>query len=158
MVLVLPHRNVGQRRVSGEISSSSRQQARKKLWHPYRGMTHTRGRTLLSQAPHTNDSILSREHSPRTIIVKCPSCAVDPTDPERSRTPTAELHHSGTMMPRHTTGNPRYETADIRRPVSSHRIHQTPAGIGILLCSGLPVCQGWLASKDVGGRSSNMVL
>ena len=29
------------------------------------------------------------------------------------------------MMPRHTIGNPRYENADIRRPVSSHRIHQT---------------------------------
>ena len=28
-------------------------------------------------------------------------------------------------MRRHTIGNPRYETADIRRPVSSHRINQT---------------------------------
>ena len=37
----------------------------------------------------------------------------------------AELHHSGTMMPRHNLGNPKYGTADIQRPVSTHCIHQT---------------------------------
>ena len=69
-----------------------------------------------------------RPHTPssRTNNVEYPGRTVYLTDPERWRTPRAELHHSGTMMPRHTIGNPRYETADIRRPVSSHRIHQTP--------------------------------
>ena len=86
---------------------------------------HTRGRTLLSQAPHTNESILCHDHSPRTIIVTCSSRTVDPTDPERSRTPTAELHQSGTMMPRHTIGNPRHETPDLRRPVSITTLSQT---------------------------------
>ena len=86
---------------------------------------HTRGRTLLSQVQHTNESILCHEPSPRTIIVTCPSCTVDPTDPERSRTPTAELHQSGTMMPRHTIGNPRHETPDLRRPVSITTLSQT---------------------------------
>ena len=55
----------------------------------YSGVYHTRGRTLLSQAPHTNESILCHEPSPGTIVVTCPSCTVYPTDPERSRTPTA---------------------------------------------------------------------
>ena len=68
---------------------------------------HTRGRALMAQAPHTNESIHCHVPWPRTINVTCPSCTVYPTDPERPRTPTAELHHSGTMMPRHTIGNPR---------------------------------------------------
>ena len=68
--------------------------------HP--GIYFTRGRTLLSQAPHTNESILCHEPSPRANFVTCPSGTVYPTDPERSRTTTAELHHSGTMMPRLT--------------------------------------------------------
>ena len=56
---------------------------------PHVSIYHTRGRTLLSQAPHTNESILCHEPSPGTIVVTCPSCTVYPTDPERSRTPTA---------------------------------------------------------------------
>ena len=69
---------------------------------PHINIYHTRGRTLLTQTPHTNESILCHEPSPpRTIIVTCPSCTVYPTDPERSRTPTAMPHHSGIMMPRH---------------------------------------------------------
>ena len=46
------------------------------------------GRTTLSQAQHTNESILCHIFSPRTIIATCPSCTVYPTDPERSRTPS----------------------------------------------------------------------
>ena len=85
---------------------------------------YTRVRTLLSQAPHTNESILCHEPSPGTIVVTYPSCTVYPTDPERSRTPTAELHHSRTMMPCHTIGNLRYETTDLRRPVSITAVTQ----------------------------------
>ena len=55
---------------------------------PHINIYHTRGRTLLSQAPYTNESILCRELSPRTNLVTCPSCTVDPTDTERSRTPS----------------------------------------------------------------------
>ena len=61
---------------------------------PYINLYHTRGRSLLSQAPHTNESILCHKLSPRTIIVTCPSCTVYPTDLERSRTPTVKLYHS----------------------------------------------------------------
>ena len=58
---------------------------------PHISLYHTRGRALLSQAPHTSESILCHKLSPRTIINTCPSCTVYLTDPERSRTTTAEL-------------------------------------------------------------------
>ena len=90
----------------------------------------TRGRTLLSQSPHTNESILCHKISLCTIIVTCPSCTVYPTGPERSRTPTAELHHSRSMMPRHTIAKPRYETPDLRRPVSITVVSQTAPLVG----------------------------
>ena len=67
---------------------------------------HKQGGTLLSQAPHINESILFHEPSSRSIIVTCPSCNVYPTGPERWRTPTAELHHSGTsQIPSKIRGN-----------------------------------------------------
>ena len=87
---------------------------------------HSRGRTLLSQSPHTKESIICHKLSPRIILVTCPSCTVYPTDPERSRTATAELHYSGAMMTRHTMGNPRRETPDLRRPVSITVVSQAP--------------------------------
>ena len=99
-------------------------------WALSQNIYHTRGRTLLSQAPHASESILYHEPSPRTIIVTCPICTVYPTDPERSRTPTTELHHSGIMMPRHTIGNPGYETPDLRRPVSITVVSQTAPLVG----------------------------
>ena len=68
-------------------------------------------------------SILCHKLPPRNIIVTCPSCTVHLTDPERSRTPTAELHPSG-MMPRHTIGHPRYKTPDLRRPGSITAVSQ----------------------------------
>ena len=37
----------------------------------------------LSQAPHTNKSILCHEPWPRTVIITSPSCTVHPTEPER---------------------------------------------------------------------------
>ena len=36
---------------------------------PHINICHKRGRTLLSQAPHTNESILCHKLSPRTVIV-----------------------------------------------------------------------------------------
>ena len=101
----------------------------------YSGVYHTRGRTLLSQSPHTNESILCHEPSPRTIVT-CPSCTVYPTDPVRSRTPAAELHHSGTMMSRHTIGNPIYETPDLRRPVLITAVSQTAPYYSVLDTTG----------------------
>ena len=110
---------------------------------------HTRGRTLLSQVQHTNESILCHEPSPRTIIVTCPSCTVDPTDPERSRTPTAEVHHSGTMTPRHRIGKPRCETPDLRRPVSITAVSQTAitSTLHILLNEKTPAARWRISSK-----------
>ena len=43
----------------------------------------------------------------------------------RGQEHSAELHHSGTMMPRHTIGNPRYETSDLRTSVSITVVSQT---------------------------------
>ena len=51
---------------------------------PYKTAYHTRGRTWLSQAPHTSESILCHKLSPRAITFTCPSCTVYPTDPDRS--------------------------------------------------------------------------
>ena len=59
--------------------------------HKHTHIYHTRGRTLSSQSRHTNESILCHEPSPRTIIIMCPSLTVYPTEPERSRTLTAEI-------------------------------------------------------------------
>ena len=55
---------------------------------PHINIYHTRGRTLLSQAPHTNEPILCHERSPRTNVATCPCCTVDPIDSGRSRTPS----------------------------------------------------------------------
>ena len=112
---------------------------------PYRyvvvSIYHTRGSTWLSQAPHTNESIVCRRPSSRTINVTYPATSFIRLTPSCQEHPADELHHSGKIMPRHTTGNPRHETAD-RRPVSSHRIvlHQSiEHGLcrkyhGILVC------------------------
>ena len=53
---------------------------------PHMNICHTRGRTWLSHAPHTDGWILCHELSPRTIVVTCPGRTACPTDPERSRT------------------------------------------------------------------------
>lgn len=87
-------------------------------------------------------SILCRRPSSRTINVTYPATSFIRLTPSCQEHPADELHHSGKIMPRHTTGNPRHETADIRRPVSSHRIvlHQSiEHGLcrkyhGILVC------------------------
>ena len=72
--------------------------------------------------PYTQTSrSFCHNRSPRIIIVTYPSCTVYSTDPQRSRTPTAELHHSAILMPRHEKGNPRYETPDLRRPSIDYR-------------------------------------
>ena len=80
--------------------------------------------------PHTQMS--------RPFVASCrpyrychmPSCTVYATDPERSRTPKPKLHHSGTMTHRHTIGNPRHETPDLRRQVSTTAASQTATLLG----------------------------
>ena len=61
-----------------------------------------------------------------TSLRPVPLLSRDPAGPIILLTPRSHKHHhSETMMPRHTIRNSRYETPDLRRPVSSHHVHQT---------------------------------
>ena len=81
-------------------------------------------RTRLPQTPDINESILCHRPLTRTILSRTRAVPLILLAPRGQQHPV-ELHHSETATPRHTTGNPGYEAADLWRPVSSHRVHQT---------------------------------
>ena len=66
---------------------------------PYKQKYHTRCRAWLSQAPHSNESIICRRSSSRTNIVTCLGRTVYPTDPEWPPTPSraASLTNNDTV-------------------------------------------------------------
>ena len=92
---------------------------------------HTRG-VPDCHRPHTQTSrSFVTSFRPVPLLPRAPAVPLIRLTPRGQEHP-AELHHSGTMMPRHTIGNPRYEATDIRRPVSSNRVHQTYFGFFFL--------------------------
>ena len=94
-------------------------------------INHTQGPTWSSQVPHTNESIICHRPSSRTVSLLPRTQAVPFIRlTSRGHQHPAELHHSRTLMPRHTIGNPRHGTPDLRRPVSITPVSQTPPLLG----------------------------
>lgn len=94
--------------------------------------TLAQGRTLLLKALHTNASILCHEMNlcPAPLLSRAPAVPLIRLTPRGEEHP-AELHHLGTMIPRHERGHLRYKTPDLRRPVSKTSVSQQPPYSGL---------------------------